>query len=177
MRVTFRSLGVQSISAIDVNNGLITGSANTTATRVDPPEVELRVPSPQATVSGVLTLSANWSVHPATALDRVDFVVDATVVGSSTASPAVVQWNSIGVADGPHSAFAQAVDSAGNVSTSSSHSVSVRNGTAANSHAGGCSARSGSVSHLADLAALLIAAHLISAARPQKKRRSNVGQG
>jgi outer membrane protein assembly factor BamB len=52
VRVTFRSLGVQSISAIDVNNGLITGSANTTVTGVDPPEVELRVPSPADSHAG-----------------------------------------------------------------------------------------------------------------------------
>ncbi|HVE87317.1 MAG TPA: PHB depolymerase family esterase, partial [Myxococcales bacterium] len=94
------------------------------ATDVTPPAVALTAPADGATVSGTVTLSATASDNVGVA--RVDFLVDGSVVGTSSAAPYQVAWNSAGVANGGHTVSAKAYDAAGNSATST-RSITVSN--------------------------------------------------
>jgi hypothetical protein len=58
---------------------------------------------------------------------RVEFLVDGTVIGSDTSSPFSFDWNTSGVADGTHSVTARAADAAGNTTTSTAVTFTVKN--------------------------------------------------
>jgi hypothetical protein len=95
------------------------GGGDTTA-----PTVSLTAPANGATVSGTVTLSANASDN--VGVSRVEFSVDGALVGTDTASPYSVSWNSASVGNGGHTITARAFDAAGN-SASSTASVTVSN--------------------------------------------------
>jgi peptidoglycan/xylan/chitin deacetylase (PgdA/CDA1 family) len=90
-----------------------------------PPTASLTSPTAGATLGGTVTLSASASDN--VAVDHVDFLVDGTVVATSTAAPYSVSWNSQSVSDGKHTITARAADSAGNTTTSSAVTVTVTN--------------------------------------------------
>lgn len=97
--------------------------ANTDTT---PPTVNVTAPAAGATVSGssvALTATATDS----SGVSKVDFLVDGTLIGTSTVSPYSLSWDSTIVSNGTHSITARATDAAGNVGTSSAVSVSVNN--------------------------------------------------
>jgi peptidoglycan/xylan/chitin deacetylase (PgdA/CDA1 family) len=89
------------------------------------PTVSLTSPTSGAAVAGTTTLQASASDN--VAVDHVDFLVDGTRVGTASSAPYTYSWDSTTVADGTHAVAARAVDGAGNTTTSSSASVSVRN--------------------------------------------------
>jgi len=89
-----------------------------------PPTVALTAPADGATVSGSVTISATASDN--VGVSRVEFRVDGSLVGTSTAAPYQVSWNTASVGNGGHTVTAQAFDAAGN-SASSSRSVTVSN--------------------------------------------------
>ena len=72
--------------------------------------------------SGVQTLTATAGAGT----DHVDFLVNGNVVGTATAAPYSVSWNSTSVPDGPVLITARAVDPSGD-SSSSSANVSIDN--------------------------------------------------
>jgi hypothetical protein len=88
-----------------------------------PPTVTLTSPAPGLLRGGV-------ALHAAAAddfgVDHVDFLLDGRTIATSAASPYGASWDSSGVADGPHSLSARAVDAAGN-STVTSETVTVDN--------------------------------------------------
>jgi hypothetical protein len=90
-----------------------------------PPTVTLSAPNPGATAAGSTTLSANAGDN--VALDHVDFLVDGTVVGTATAAPYSISWNSASVTDGNHTVAARAVDSAGNTTTTGTITITTTN--------------------------------------------------
>ncbi len=90
-----------------------------------PPVVALTVPS--GTLSGTVTLSAT-ATDPI-AIAKLDFKANGTVIGTATASPYTIQWNSTAVADGQVALTATATDADGNVGTSSTSTVTVANTT------------------------------------------------
>ena len=92
------------------------------------PTVSLTAPTSGSTVSGPVTLSATATDN--VAVTRVDFAVDGTVIGSSTAAPYQVTWNSAAAGNGSHAVSATAYDAAGNASTPSSVTVTSSNGAA-----------------------------------------------
>jgi len=93
-----------------------------------PPTVALTAPAAGATVSGTaVTLSADAADNVAVA--KVEFLVDGAVVGTDTASPYSVSWNSTTAANGTHSFAARATDTSGNVATSAAVSATVSNAT------------------------------------------------
>jgi len=99
-----------------------------------PPSVSLTAPAAGATVSGTaVTLSATAADNVAVA--KVDFFVDGALVGTDTASPYSISWNSTTVANGSHSFTARATDTAGNATTSAAVTATVSNtaGTCATS--------------------------------------------
>lgn len=94
------------------------------STDVTPPAVSLTAPANGATVSGTITVSATASDN--VGVSRVEFSVDGSLVGTSTASPYQVSWNTTSVGNGGHTVTAKAFDAAGNSATSSA-SVTVSN--------------------------------------------------
>ncbi|HET7026294.1 MAG TPA: Ig-like domain-containing protein [Candidatus Limnocylindrales bacterium] len=93
---------------------------------VTPPAVSLSAPAAGATVAGTaVTISATASDN--VGVVRLEFLVDATVVGTDTSSPYSVSWNSTSVANGSVSITARAIDAAANSATSAARSVTVAN--------------------------------------------------
>jgi chitinase len=76
------------------------------------PTVTLTSPSNGATVGGTVTLAANASDNVGVA--SVAFFVDGTQIGSDTAAPFSVSWNSAAATNGSHTIVARAFDAAGN---------------------------------------------------------------
>jgi peptidoglycan/xylan/chitin deacetylase (PgdA/CDA1 family) len=106
------------------------GNAESIATRqilIDStaPSASVTAPSTGDLVAGATTLAANASDN--VGVDHVDFLVDGQQVGSASSAPYTFSWNSLSVPDGQHTIAARAVDTAGNVTTSSSVSVAVTN--------------------------------------------------
>jgi peptidoglycan/xylan/chitin deacetylase (PgdA/CDA1 family) len=88
------------------------------------PSVALTAPTDGQTVSGVVNLTATATDPSGVA--RVDFLVNGTVVGSSTTAPYTYAWDSTSVS-GTASIAARAVDTAGNSATSASALVTSTN--------------------------------------------------
>ena len=86
-------------------------------------------PASGATVSGTVTVSATAS--DSSGLARVEFYRDSIVLlGTDTTSPYSVSWDTTTTAAGSHPLTARAYDVAGNVTTSASRSVTVKDVTA-----------------------------------------------
>ena len=94
---------------------------------VSGPTVNLTAPAAGATVSGSVTVTATASEAGDT-ISKVDFYADGTLIGSKTASPYSVSWDSTKVGNGSHVLTAKATDSHGKVGTSAGVTVSVKNG-------------------------------------------------
>jgi peptidoglycan/xylan/chitin deacetylase (PgdA/CDA1 family) len=89
------------------------------------PTVSLIAPAANAQLTGQAAFSANASDNVSVA--RVDFLVDGAVVGSAASSPYTFTWNSASVSDGTHTVQARAVDSAGNIATTTAITVTTSN--------------------------------------------------
>jgi hypothetical protein len=90
--------------------------------------------APTITLDAVTDTVAGTIALTATATDDrgvtgVQFLVDGASLGpEDVAAPYSVQWNTGGIADGPHSLAARARDAAGNVATSAPLGTTVANG-------------------------------------------------
>jgi subtilisin family serine protease len=80
------------------------------------PGVSLTAPAPGIKVTGSVLISANATDNLGVA--RVEFFVDGTLVGTDTAAPYAVSWNSSSMASGNHTLTARAYDAVGNMETS-----------------------------------------------------------
>ena len=89
----------------------------------NPPSVVLSAPSSGATVSGAVVVTATATDDVAVA--QVAFFRDGIPIGTSTAAPFSVTWNTATLALGNHTLSARALDSAGNSADSASVSVTV----------------------------------------------------
>lgn len=94
---------------------------------VTPPDVRLTVPVFGATLSGTVALVA--SASDAGGVSRVEFYADATLIGSDTAYPYSIAWNTTTVRNATYTLRARAYDAVGNIATSPTVSVSVSNAT------------------------------------------------
>ena len=109
------------------------GGANGSYGRIDvgstapvlnaPPVVTLTTPS--GSLSGTIPLSA--TVVDPLKIAKVDFSVGSTLIGSATASPFSILWDTTKVADGQVSVTAKATDADGNVGSSAAKTVTVAN--------------------------------------------------
>ena len=88
-----------------------------------PPVVSLTPPG--GNLSGTIALGAT-AVDPLK-LAKVDFLVGATLIGTATASPFTVTWDTTTVADGQVMVTARATDVDGNVGSSAATTVTVAN--------------------------------------------------
>ncbi|MGV8040272.1 MAG: S8 family serine peptidase [Thermoanaerobaculaceae bacterium] len=81
----------------------------------NPPTVSVSAPAAGAALTGTVTLSANVTADPAAT--QVEFLVDGSVVGTDTASPWSISWNSASVGDGSHTITARATNSCGSTTS------------------------------------------------------------
>jgi len=92
-------------------------SAYAVATPTTPPTVSITSPTPGATVSGNVSVTA--SASGGSGIGRVAFYRDAAVLlGTATASPYAITWDSSTASAGAHTLYAVATDNAGNTGTS-----------------------------------------------------------
>jgi hypothetical protein len=95
---------------------------------VTPPTVALTAPANNATVSGAaVTVSATATDNVSVA--SVTFKLDGvTTIGTDSSNPYSVSWDSTATTDGTHTITAQSVDTAGNLSSIDTRTVTVSNG-------------------------------------------------
>jgi subtilisin family serine protease len=94
--------------------------ADTTA-----PTANITSPASGATVSGVVTVNVNATDD--VGVTQVELYADGTLVGTSSAAPASIAWDTSSLPNGSHTLQALAYDAAGNVGASSSVTVNVQN--------------------------------------------------
>ena len=87
------------------------------------PTVALTAPANNATVSGMVTISANASDNEQVV--KVTFFLDDVVIGAATTAPYSMLWDTSASAPGSHELRAFAEDYAGNQMVSSIHTVTV----------------------------------------------------
>jgi hypothetical protein len=107
------------------SNGSLTTDDYSLADAVQTVGVSISAPLNGAAVSGIVPLTA-VAVSPY-GIARVDFLVNGQVVGSDTTLPYVLNWDSTKVADGTVTVTSRAVDTLGNVVTSTGISLTVDN--------------------------------------------------
>jgi poly(hydroxyalkanoate) depolymerase family esterase len=90
------------------------------------PSVTLTAPAAGSTVTGSVTLAAMASDD--VGIDRVEFLLDGTLLGSDAAPPYTLAWNSGSSSDGAHTLQARAYDLVENVGNSAPVAVTVANG-------------------------------------------------
>lgn len=88
------------------------------------PTITLTAPT-SASVNRTVTLTAN--VTAPAGVTRVEFLVDGSVVGSTTSSPYTFEWDTSTVTDGAHQVAARVTDAANVTVTSTAASVAVNN--------------------------------------------------
>lgn len=90
-----------------------------------PPSVSITSPASGATVSGIVVISATASDN--IGVTTLHFRADGGVIGEVSAPPYGFSWNTTGVSNGTHTLTVIAHDAAGNITTSSSVSITVNN--------------------------------------------------
>jgi hypothetical protein len=116
----FDSIG-QAVSSSPVNVTV----DNPGGVDLTPPTTSLHLPAPGSTVSGTIRVAAK--ALDAVGVDRVEFYAGAVLIGTDTAGPYFVNWNTNGVADGPYNLTSRAFDAAGNSATSAVVPITVHN--------------------------------------------------
>jgi hypothetical protein len=114
--------------AYDAAGNVGTASVSFTADRIQP-AVSITAPASGATVSGTVIVSASATDN--TAVSRVSFYANGALIGTATAAPFQVSWNTAGLV-GSQSLVAQAVDSVGNSANSATVTVSAGSGSGTN---------------------------------------------
>lgn len=89
------------------------------------PSVSLTAPASGATVNGTTSITATATDN--VGVNKVEFLVDGVVKGTSFSSPYSFAWDSRTVANGSHTVAAKAHDSAGNNATTAARTVTVAN--------------------------------------------------
>lgn len=93
-----------------------------------PPTVSITNPTNGATVSSVVSVSVNATDE--SGITQVQFYLDGVLQTTANSLPYTWSWNTASSANGPHTLYAQAYDTVGNVGTSPNVSVTVSNQTA-----------------------------------------------
>ena len=91
------------------------------------PTVSLTAPANGANVTGTVAVSATASDD--VGVDRVEFLLDGTLLGSDANTPYSIDWNSATTSTGSHTLQARAFDLADNVGTSATVAVNVLEGS------------------------------------------------
>ena len=91
------------------------------------PVPSVTVASPGATVNRTVTLTASPAAAGSASITRVDFLIDGTIVGTASAAPYTVSWDSTSVSDGNHTLTGKVTDSQSQTATSAALTVAVKN--------------------------------------------------
>jgi hypothetical protein len=100
------------------------GDSPPTQPAMSPPTIALAA-LPSSTVNRTVTLTSD--VSAAAGITRVEYLVDGTVIGTSTATPYSFAWDTSTIADGAHAVTARVTDAANAVVTSAPRNVTVAN--------------------------------------------------
>jgi hypothetical protein len=103
----------QSSSSVTVVNDLIA------------PTVAITSPANNATLSGIVTINAGASDN--VGVSKVEFYSNSVLIFASNVAPYSFSWDTKAVANGGYNLIAKAFDNAGNISSSSTVTVSVSN--------------------------------------------------
>jgi hypothetical protein len=118
------------VRSTDVKNSSASGPDTTfsTAANTTPPTVSITSPAANATLSGVVTISASATANGGAAVANVQFKVDNANTGAAiTAAPYNYSLNTNALSNGNHTLTAAAADTAGNTATSAGIAVKVSN--------------------------------------------------
>lgn len=96
----------------------------------EPPAVKLEAPAAGTVLRGTVTLAAQ-ATDNGSGVERVEFYLDGTRVGTTTAAPYRIQWQSRQQPDGVYNLWVRAYDKAGNKADAGPHRVEIRNAAAA----------------------------------------------
>jgi len=110
------NFGTSAVTTVTVDNT----AADTTA-----PTCSITSPASGAAVKGTSTISANATDNVGVA--KVEFYVDGSLIGTDTASPYTMDWDTTKATNGTHTIQVKAYDAANNVGTSSTIAVTVDN--------------------------------------------------
>jgi hypothetical protein len=91
------------------------------------PAPTVTVASPGAPVNRTVTLTASAAAAGGASITRVDFMIDGAIVGTATASPYTVSWDSTSVSDGNHAFTGKVTDSQSQTATSAAVTIAVKN--------------------------------------------------
>ncbi|HEY0768301.1 MAG TPA: CHRD domain-containing protein [Steroidobacteraceae bacterium] len=94
------------------------------------PAPSINLASPGATVDRTVKLSASANTTGSASVKQVDFMIDGTIVGTATAPPFTVNWDSTSVGDGNHALTAKVTDSQGQSATAPAVTIKVDNNPA-----------------------------------------------
>jgi hypothetical protein len=94
------------------------------------PAPTITMTSPGATVNRTVRLTASAGAMGGASITRVDFLVDGTIVGTASAAPYTVSWDSTTVGDGNHTLTGKVSDSQSQTATSAALTIAVKNNPA-----------------------------------------------
>jgi len=83
--------------------------------------------SPGTTVNRTVKLSATASAASGATIKQVDVMIDGTIVGTATAAPFTVSWDSTTVSDGNHALTGKVTDNQMATATSAAITIAVKN--------------------------------------------------
>jgi hypothetical protein len=91
------------------------------------PAPTVTMTSPGATVNRSVKLTASAAAMGGASVTQVDFLIDGASVGTATAAPYTVSWDSTTVSDGNHTLTGKVTDSQSQTATSAAITVAVKN--------------------------------------------------
>jgi hypothetical protein len=117
-----------SVRAVDAAGNTAVSSVNQLIVDNTPPVISGFAPANAATVSGTVSLTASATDN--VAIQRVEFLINGSVIATATTSPYAASWGSTSVANGSVNYSVRAVDTAGNAMASSINQLTVANNSA-----------------------------------------------
>ena len=140
-RLSSRRRATVSLLAVGIAAALLTAcggndmtytssSMMSTTTTTTPSSITLA--SPGQSLNRTVTLTATPVAGMNVTITKVTFMADGASIGTASASPYTVQWDTSTVADGTHSLTATVTDSAAQMATSTAVSVTVTNNVTIN---------------------------------------------
>lgn len=109
------------------NNTATSGTVNVTVADATLPTVSITSPTSGATLTGIVTISANASDN--VGVSKVEFYVDGALKGSDTTAPYAYSLNTATLSSGSHTITAKAFDTGNNSATSGPVTVTVADTT------------------------------------------------